>query len=139
MSRQYYGIEDLALTPTQRDTMLDALRQLGANTSPRPHLRNHWRARLDNKAVIFEGQFNDEDWTIENIKTRLATLLGVNLAVIDAWIDHTQYGPVVTFSAGGTERMRMIAFGGFLAPWEASHDAVLSYLATHLAEWVGVA
>lgn len=135
MSLQYYGIEDLALTVNQRQTLIDALKQIGDNQAIYPNWRNHWRVRNDNKAVIFEGRFNDEDWTVDMMKNRLANIFGISPAIIDATTTQTQYGPMVTFGAGGTDRMRMIAFGGLLATWEQSHDAVLSYLANNSAEW----
>ena len=135
MSRQYYGIENLALTVAQRDTLVSALRQLGANTHPNPCYRNHWRVRLDNQAIIFEGNFNDGDWTVATIRQRLATIFGVNVTLVTASTTTTAYGPVVTISYNSTARLRMIAFGGLLATWAQSHDLVLAYLAANKTAW----
>jgi len=137
MSRQYYGIEDLALTQAQRETLIDALKKVGKPRSLQPAYFNHWRVRNDNKAVIFEGRFDDDEWTVETVTNRLANIFGVNPAIITTNTNQTQYGPVVTFSAGGTDRIRMIAFGGLLATWEESHDLVLQYLANNIEDWDG--
>jgi hypothetical protein len=135
MSRQNYGIENLALTVAQRDTLVSALRTLGENTHPNPCMRNHWRVRLDNQAVIFEASRNDEDWTVSTIRQRLANIFGANVALATASTATTAYGPVVTISYSGTPRLRMIAFGGLLATWEESHDAALAFLAENSEEW----
>jgi hypothetical protein len=137
MSRQYYGIESLSLTVAQRQTLVDALQALGRNNQhPQPSHRNHWRVRPDALAVIFEGDFDDAHWTIEALTARLAAAFAVD----GATISHTQagsaYGPVVTFARpAGTPRLRMVAFGGLLATWAASHDAVLAYLAANNSTW----
>jgi hypothetical protein len=111
------------------------LRALGSNTHPNPCMRNHWRVRLDNQAVIFEANFNDEDWTVATIRQRLANIFGVNVTLVTANTTTTAYGPVVTISYSGTARLRMIAFGGLLATWAQSHDLVLAYLAANKAAW----
>ena len=135
MTRQYYGIENLALNDTQRQTLIDALKQLGDNQSVYPNFRNHRRVRLDGDAVIFEGKFNDADWTIDSIKNKLANIFSISAAVITDSVNQTVYGPVVTFGAGETDRLRMVAFGGLLATWEESHDAVLDYLSNNHLDW----
>jgi hypothetical protein len=134
MARQYYGIEDLGLTAGQQQTLVDALKQLGDNQSVYPNFRNHWRVRLDGEAVIFEGRFDDSDWTVDSLKNKLANVLGIAPALISDSNQATQYGPVVTFSWSG-DKLRLIAFGGLLATWEESHDAVLAYLAANSVEW----
>lgn len=136
MSRQYYGVENLGLTDAQRDVLAEALRQLGANNHPSPSRRNHWRVRLDGQVVIFEGLFNDSDWTALTIRQYLADIYGIDPATINYATTSTAYGPVVTYSRpAGTPRLRLIAFGGLLATWEQSHDQVLSYLAANRAAW----
>jgi hypothetical protein len=136
MTRQYYGIENLGLTDAQRNTLATALRALGANTHPNPCMRNHWRARLDGQAIIFEAQFNDSDWTTESLTARLAAIFNVDPTAITSAVTTTAYGPVVTFSRpAGTPRLRLVAFGGLLASWSQSHDAALAYLAANLAQW----
>jgi hypothetical protein len=134
MSTQYYGIEDLGMTAAQRQTLITALKDLGDNQSKYPNHRNHWRVRPDNQAVIFEGKFNDADWTVESIKNKLANIFNVDPATVGDSQQSTQYGPVVTYSRAG-DKLRLIAFGGLLASWKDSHDQVLTYLANNHDEW----
>lgn len=134
MSRQYYGIEDLGLTNGQRQTLVDVLKQVGDNQSPYPNYRNHWRVRLDGKAVIFEGKFNDSDWTVDSIKNRLANIFGVDPATVSDSQQSSQYGPVVTYSHSG-DKLRLIAFGGLLASWAESWEKVKLFLRNNQAEW----
>ncbi len=134
MSRQYYGIEDLGLTANQRVTLVESLKQLGKNQSPYPNRRNHRRLRNDSKAIIFEGEFNDQDWAVVMIKSRLAAVFNVSPTTIDSSTTLSIYGPIVRFARGG-DKLRLIAFGGLLASWEESHDAVLEYLENNKADW----
>ena len=135
MSRQYYGIESLNLTTAQRQTRVDALQQLGANTHPNPSHRNHWRVRLNNLAVIFEAEFNDEDWTVSAIRTQLANIFGVNVSQVTVTTTSSAYGPLVMLAYNSSNRLRMTAFGGLLAIWTESHALALDYLMANLAEW----
>lgn len=89
---------------------------------------------MDNKAVIFEGKFNDSDWTVDNIKNKLANIFGVNPATIKDSAQSTQYGPMVMYSRSG-EKLRLISFGGLLASWSESHDKVILFLRNNAAEW----
>lgn len=135
MTRQYYGIENLAMTAQQKQMLIDALKLLGDNNSPYPNFRNHTKPRLDGEAVIFEAKFNDSDWTIDALKNRLANIFSVDVSGISASTNQTVYGPVVTFEYNAVNRMRLVAFGGLLATWSESHDAVLDYLSANSAEW----
>lgn len=127
-------MEDLGLTAAQRQTLVDALKQVGDNQSVYPNFRNHWRVRLDNKAVIFEGKFNDSDWTVESVKNKLANIFGVDPATVGDSTQPTQYGPVVTYSYGG-DKMRLVAFGGLLASWTDSWEKVKLFLSNNKAGW----
>lgn len=136
MTRQYYGIENLGLTAPQKQTLITALQALGDNANLNPSRRNHWRIRTDNDAVIFEAQFNYADWTVQAITNRLATIFGVDPSTITATTSSTQYGPVVTFDRpAGTNRLRLVAFGGFLATYAESHNAAIAYLIANAAAW----
>ena len=135
MSRQYYGIENLNMTNAQRDTLVDALKQIGDNQNPNPSRRNHRRIRLDGQAVIFEALWDDSDWTIDALKNRLGNVFGVDPATIDSSVNQTAYGPVVTLSRNAIDYIRLIAFGGLLATYPDSHALVLEYLFNNLAEW----
>ena len=132
--RFYIGIENLGLTVTQRNTLVDELQRLGSQDYPNPCLNNHWRVRLDLQAVIFEAFFEEELWTIEQIKQRLATIFGINVSLITHTITSTVYGPVVTFTRT-VARLRMVVFGGTSATYDESHSAVLDYLAVNKTAW----
>jgi len=135
MSRQYYGIEVLNLTTAQKNTLLGVLQSLGRdNQHPQPCMRNHWRIRPDNNAIIFEGNFDDEHWTAEAIKTRLSAALAVSAGLVTHTTTQSQYGPVVTFTRT-TARLRLVAFGGLLASWGESWTAVQAYLKANQAAW----
>ena len=135
MSRKYFGIESLNLTTAQRNTLVDALRQMGANNQhPNPAYRNHWRVRLDNLAVIFEADWNVEDWTVEQVKQRLATIFGVSVSLVTHSVAQTVYGPVVTFTRT-TDRLRVVVFGGVDATYKESQAAALAYLAANAEAW----
>lgn len=135
----YFGIENLALTTNQRNTLVAGLQALGvANAGDNPAQRNHWRVRLDNQAVIFEALFNEDNISIVAIKQRLATIYGINVSLIGHTIQQTVYGLLVTFSRSGTDRLRMIAFGHDGNSWPArsvSGDAARAYLAANIAAW----
>jgi hypothetical protein len=93
---------------------------------------NHWRTRLDGEAVIFEAVFDEDALTIQAFKARLTAIFGVDA------IDHSVSGtptPVITFSKGGTDYIRVVLFGGVGATWQDSGDAARAYLATNSAEW----
>ncbi len=137
MSRQYYGIENLGLTNTQRNTLIDALRNLGDNTSPHPNYRNNPRPRPDNQAVIFEGKFELEDFSIAGLKNRLANLFGVSPDNIDHSTQSTKYGPIVTFTYGAVDYLRLVAFGGLDCTWIMSYVSVLEYITDYKDDWEG--
>jgi len=125
----YIGIEDVALTPAARETLIDGLKQLGrANDSPYPNLRNHWRIRPDGKAVILEAEFDDTTITAAAIKTRLVALFNVSASSVTYTTAQTVYGPTITFKQNSTVRLRMIAFGGVNATWAESRLAASAYI-----------
>jgi hypothetical protein len=132
--RFYIGIENLGLNDSQRATLVEELKRLGRQDYPNPCLNNHWTTRPDNQAVIFEALFEEELWTIEQIKQRLATIFGINVSLITHSVANSQYGPLVTFTRT-TERLRMVVFGGVNATYDESHAACLTYLLDHQAAW----
>jgi hypothetical protein len=60
-------------------------------------------------------------------------------AVISTELTQHQFAerntPVVVFSAGGTDYLRMALFGGSAASWDQSRTEALAYLAAHIEEW----
>ena len=133
----YIGIENVGLTEDQRDTMVDWFKSLGrADNSPFPHLRTQTRIRLDNDAAIVEAVFRDDWLSVDFVKNKLADVFGVDPATIDSDTSQTQYGPMVVFSRpAGTDRLRMLLFGGVGAEWETSRLACVAYLSANVAEW----
>jgi hypothetical protein len=134
----YFGIENLAMTTPQRQTLLTALQTIGvAPNDPQPARREHWRVRLDNEAAIFEALFDEAHLTVAAMRTRLATLFGIASTSITPRTEQDAYGLLATFAVGGTDRMRLIAFGynGGWPAWETSRQAVLAYLKANSAAW----
>jgi len=131
----YIAVEDLALTTDQRAAIVAAFRALGPSSDPQPARLNHWRTSLDGSKAIFEAAFNDANLTAASITRFLADAVGVSPSIIDTALTQTARGPLLTFSAGGTDRMRMLAFGGIGATWEESRQQAVAYLAANIAEW----
>ena len=131
----YLAVENLNLNAAQRATLIDALRNLGPVSDPQPARLNHWRTRLDGEAAIFEALFNESNLTVDKFKQRLGAIFGVDPATIDDATQSTAFGPVVTFSRGGTDYLRFLLFGGAGAAWMESGDECRGYLAANIAEW----
>jgi hypothetical protein len=139
--RGYFAIEDLNLSAGQRQTLVGVLRQLGPARHPQPAHLCHWRTRLDGQAAFFEAAFNEDNLTVTAFKARLAAIFGVDPATIDHSTQSVTFAirptPVVTFSRGGTDYLRMAPFGGPGATWDESRVEVLAYLAANRSEWEG--
>ena len=131
----YIGIENVGLSATQRATLIAELRTLGPASDPQPARLNHWRTRLDNEAAIFEALFNEGALTVARFKQRLATIFGVDPTTISDATQATQFGPLMTFSKGGTDYLRFLLFGGKGAAWMESGDGARAYLAANAGEW----
>lgn len=134
----YFGIENLNLTNAQRNQLVTALQDLGANNnSVQPAERNHWRIRLDNDAAIFEALFDEDSISISTMKNYLANIFSVQASTIDHATQPTQYGLMITFSRTATDYLRMVAFGYVSGwpSWSDSREAVLQYLSDNSAAW----
>jgi len=131
----YIAVEDLALTTPQRAAIVAAFRAFGPGSDPQPARLNHWRTSLDGSKAIFEAAFNADNLTAARITQFLADAVGVSPDVIDTALTQTARGPLLTFSAGGTDRMRVLAFGSIGATWEESRQQAVAYLAANIAEW----
>lgn len=137
----YFGIENVALTAPQRNTLIDTLKSLGSSPQdPQPANRNHWRVRLDNEAVIFHATFDEATLSIDAIKNRLANIFGVSASLITHTTQQSAYGLAVTFSYQSVARLRSISFGynGGWPSWEESKEAVLTYLQANAVAWEGI-
>ena len=113
----YLAIENVGLNDSQRDTLINVLRNIGqANDGPLPNLRNHWRVRLDNEAAIFEALFDEDQLTVTQFKVWLGYIFGVDPETISHTLQQTQYGPLATFSRPAeTDRLRFLLFGDISA------------------------
>ena len=135
----YFGIENLNLNVWERQTLVNALRELGAASDPQPARLCHWRTRLDGDGAIFEAAFSEDGLTIGKWKNRLGSIFTVNPATINhaAVTRHFAGGdtPVVTFSKGGTDYLRVALFGGVGTAWNESGDECRGYLLANLADW----
>lgn len=135
MAHVYCGVEDIALTETQREAVIDAFKTLGPASDPQPCMLCHWRIRADRMAAIFEARFNADDLTVEKVTNFLANATGADPANIHATVTQTAHGPVATFSAGGIDRLRIVIFAGPNAEWEESRQQTVAYIAANQAEW----
>jgi len=131
----YIAVEDIALTTPQRAAIIAAFRALGPSSDPQPARLNHWRTSLDGSKAIFEAAFNADNLPAEKVRNFLADAVGISPDIIDTALTQTARGPLLTFSAGGTDRMRMLAFGGIGATWEESRQQAVAYLAANIAGW----
>ena len=130
----YLAIENVGLTSAQRDTFIDALKQLGPQSHPSPACLCHWRVRLDNEAVIFEALFNEDNLTIDAFRNKLANIFDVEPSTITNSVQQTQYGPLVMFARSG-DRLRFLLFGSTNATWMESGDACRAFLMDNRDDW----
>jgi len=137
----YFAIEDINLSDSQRDTLIDVLRKPGPETHPSPACLCHWRTRLDGDAAIFEALFNEDMLSVDAFKDRLGAIFGIDPATIDHVLSILHFGegntPVAVFSRSGTNYLRMALFGGPNATWMESGDECRAYLALYRDQWDG--
>ena len=137
----YLGIININLTGEQRRTLFDSLIALGPPPPgyKQPAYLLHYRLRLDNEAGLFEAMFEQETLTVGKFKGWLGNIFSVDPDSIDTANENRDWGdqttPVVTFSRGGTDYIRMALFAGTNASWSESGDAARGYLAANRAEW----
>jgi len=133
----YLGIENVGLNAAQKQLLVIELRKLGPKTHPQPAMLNHLRTRLDGDAVIFEAEFDENKITVASIKQYLADVFGIDPSTITHTTQSTQYGPMVTFSRG-TDKLRMLLFGGIGSNWDESRLNALAYLKVDADRWEDV-
>ena len=134
----YFYVEDLNLTAAQRGTVLDQLKLIGLrDTDRQPKNRNHWRVRLDQKACIFEGWFDDALLSAVGMRNRLAGIFGVSNTSVSYATTNTAFGPAVTFTYSSQVRMRMGVFGGPAASYLQSRDAARAFVKANALAWDG--
>jgi hypothetical protein len=132
----YFYIENLGLNQQQKQTLVDTLKAWGLhNDAPNPRDRNHWRARLDNEAVIFEAIFEADHLTVYYLRTRLAVIFGVHENLISFTTSQNKYGELAVFSYNNVDRLRLGVFAGRSAGYEESQLAAQQFLADFAGAW----
>jgi len=135
----YFGIENLGLNSSQRQTLIEELKTLGPASDPQPACLCHWRTRLDGDAAIFEALFNENNLTVDKFKQRLGTIFSVDPSTIDHSLNQVNFAghgtQIAVFSRGGTDYLRFALFGGMDADWMDSGDECRGYLMTYHDEW----
>jgi hypothetical protein len=139
MISTYFGIENMALTAPQKQTLVAALQTLGPSSDPQPAELMHWRVRLDGDAVIFRARFQDGDLTTANLRQFLANAFGVAVTQISAATTSTTFralpSPILTMTFAAVQRMRFVLFGGLSATVQQSNDEVIAYLIANASAW----
>lgn len=135
----YFAAEDLALTEEQRLLVWQVIKDMNYYDSNYAHFKNHSRMSLDGTKIIVEARFDTDGLTVNAFKQKLADAVGVSTAIITSSSTNVTFvslpTPVVTFGAGGTDRLRVALFGGTNATWEQSLVEVTKYLKNNIAEW----
>lgn len=114
--KAYFGIEALPALPAKNYTLLKLLlRNMAANHYSQPADHFHYRARNDEKAIIFQGNFPRDFLRPGDIQERLSELFNVETNQITANINKISFGPgysaFCTFSYNSTPRLRHVIFG----------------------------
>jgi hypothetical protein len=139
MIHLYIGLENIALTAPQKQTLIAALAALGPASDPQPSHRNHRRVRLDGDAVIFEAAFGDNDLTVSALRQYVADVFGVPVAQVTSATANQTFAsipsPIVTLTYQAVARLRVALFGGTSATWVQSAVEVRAYLAANAAAW----
>lgn len=138
----YFGIENLALTNPQRNTLVSELGLLGQEDTGACHRRMRSRVRLDNQAIIFRAVFDENQLTPTALRNRLATIFGVSANSITPTVTTVNLAgyltQVITFNRLGTDYLRCVLFGKPNGGWptiQQSRDAAAAYIAANLAQW----
>lgn len=136
----YFGLENLALTAPQKQTLVAALQTLGQRNGGLPHERNHWRVRPDNDAMIFQAVWDDSNLTALQMRTWLASIFGVALNQVTSNLTTPNFSgqrqsQLLTFTYQSVARLRSVAFGGVSATREQSRLEALAYLAANAEDW----
>lgn len=135
----YLGLENIALTGPQKQTLITALAALGPSDDPQPAELMHYRVRLDNDAVIFRARFDEAALTVAALRGYVANVFGVAVAQVTnantSQTFATTPTPIVTLAYQATPRLRVALFGGTSATWAQSNAEVLAYLKANAVAW----
>ena len=136
----YIGFEDINLSAGQRSTFIAALKDLGLlNNGSDTSKRNQSRPSLDGSKLIVEAAFDDSNLLPAAFKQRLADIFGVAVGTISHVNNPVTFdtlsSPVVTFSHGGQDKLRVALFGNVSSTWNQSRLEEHAYRAANSAEW----
>jgi hypothetical protein len=134
----YFYIENLGLTDLQSQILVEALKSWGLrNNALNPRDRNHWRVRIDGKAVIFEAVFNADLLTPASVKTMLANIFGISENLVSFTTNQNAYGEVAVFRYNNVDRLRLGVFGGRQAGYLQSQVAAQQFITNFSSDWNG--
>jgi len=132
----YFYLENVNLTTPQQQILIDAIKTWGKrDQDPNPRHRNHWRIRLDNKAIIFEAWFDNNNLSILNIRQKLADLYEVALSQITGSVTSNIYGQLLSVTYNTLVRLRIGIFGGITADYYTSQTKAVQFLVDNKTSW----
>jgi len=132
----YFYAENVNLTAPQQQTIVDTIKAWGKrDNDSNPRHRNHWRVRLDNKAIIFEAWIDEQNLSLLALRQQLANLFGVALSQVTGNVTTNQYGQLVTLTYNAVERLRVGIFGGITANYYTSQASARQFLMDNKATW----
>lgn len=137
----YFLVERHTVGAGNWAALLALFEAMGTTDSPYPAHNNHWRARPDGDAVIFESRFNPTEVSIPSFKQLLADEFEIDVADIAHATSHTSYSgdeqsTIWTFAYLGVDRFSVHRFAGG-GTWQQSRHEALAYLKANIGEWEG--
>lgn len=145
--RLYLALQCLTLSDGNWNALVAAMKTKGANQAANACLRNHWRLSLDSTIYIFEAEFNSDNVDIPSFINWMSSEFGVPAQDIGEQTGYTTIAvdgynarfSTFSYPAGVTNRFRLGVFGFVQGEgWPSyieSHEAVLQYLASNIANW----
>ena len=136
----YFVIEQLADLPDEDwEKILSTANGLGPAVDGQPCNLNHWRQRLDGRAVLYEALFTEQRISEGQWKVLIGAMLGVPPPQMELARDVASYAgnstDETTYSHDGDEFATIRWFAGMGAPWMDSGDECRGYLKLHQAQW----
>ena len=105
------------LDDNRKDDAWNALRGIGRLDNPQPAHNNHGRERLDQRALIIEGQFDSADIQRSSVVAVIAQAIGRPEGAVNAVISYQIFGEGLT--------------------WRESWELCRTYIHDNLDEWQG--
>ena len=136
----YFVVERQSISIENWDALIALFEAMGQHDTSFPMYNNHWRARLDGDAVIYESNFDTTEVSVEAFKQLLADEFGVDVADIEDEQSIVVYGDYETnvwqfiYPIAGQDRFKVERFGHG-GDWEVSRNECLGYLSLFHNEW----